>query len=56
MASKNNDSFYLSIAVVLAGLTKPGEVGEMIALSRLKSLSLDYKAGNVCLYILRFGI
>jgi hypothetical protein len=37
-------SFYLSIAVLLAGLTKPGEVGEILALYRLKSLSLDYKA------------
>jgi hypothetical protein len=37
-------SFYLSIAVLLAGLTKPGEVGEILALFRLKSLSLDYKA------------
>jgi hypothetical protein len=27
-----------------AELTKPGEVGEIIALYRLKSLSLDYKA------------
>jgi hypothetical protein len=47
MASKNNDSFsfYLSIAVLLkAGLTKPGEVDEILALYRLKSLSLDYKA------------
>jgi hypothetical protein len=34
-------SFYLSIAVLLAGLTEPGEV---LALYRLKSLSLDYKA------------
>jgi hypothetical protein len=32
------------IAVLLAGLTKPGEVGEILALYRLKSLSLDYKA------------
>jgi hypothetical protein len=39
--------FYLSIAVLLAGLTKPGEVGEMIALYRLKSLSLDCKASFV---------
>jgi hypothetical protein len=39
-----NDSFYLSIAVLLAGLTKPGEVGEILALYSLKSLSLDYKA------------
>jgi hypothetical protein len=37
-------SFYLSIAVFLAGLTKPGEVGEILDLFRLKSLSLDYKA------------
>jgi hypothetical protein len=37
-------SFYLSTAVLLAGLTKPGEVGEILALYRLKSLSLDYKA------------
>jgi hypothetical protein len=37
-------SFYFSIAVLLAGLTKPGEVGEILALYRLKSLSLDYKA------------
>jgi hypothetical protein len=43
---EKNDSFsfYLSIAVLLAGLTKPGEVGEILALYRLKSLSLDYKA------------
>jgi hypothetical protein len=27
-----------------AGLTKPGKVGEIIALYRLKSISLDYKA------------
>jgi hypothetical protein len=46
MASYKYDSFsfYLSIAVLLAGLTKPGEVGEILALYRLKSLSLDYKA------------
>jgi hypothetical protein len=37
-------SFYLSIAVLLAGLTEPGEVGEVLALYRLKSLSLNYKA------------
>jgi hypothetical protein len=37
-------SFYLSIALLLAGLTKPGEVGEILALYRLKSFSLDYKA------------
>jgi proteasome assembly chaperone (PAC2) family protein len=30
--------------VLLAGLTKPGEVGEILALYRLKSLSLDYQA------------
>jgi hypothetical protein len=30
--------------VLLAGLTKPGEVGEILALYRLKSLSFDYKA------------
>jgi hypothetical protein len=30
--------------VLLAGLTEPGEVGEVLALYRLKSLSLDYKA------------
>jgi hypothetical protein len=30
--------------VLLAGLTKLGEVGEILALYRLKSLSLDYKA------------
>ena len=43
---KKNDSFsfYLSIAVLLAGLTKPGEVGEILSLYRLKSLSLEYKA------------
>jgi tRNA U38,U39,U40 pseudouridine synthase TruA len=29
--------------VPLAGLTKPGEVGEILALYSLKSLSLDYK-------------
>jgi hypothetical protein len=29
--------------VLLAGLTKPGEVGEILALYSLKSLSLDYK-------------
>jgi hypothetical protein len=46
MASEKNDSFsfYLSIAVLLAGLTKQGEVGEILALYRLKSFSLDYKA------------
>jgi hypothetical protein len=46
MASKKNDSFsfYLSIAVLLAGLTKPGEVGEMLAIYRLKSISLGYKS------------
>jgi hypothetical protein len=27
-----------------AGLTKPGEVGEILTLYRLKSVSLDYKA------------
>jgi hypothetical protein len=27
-----------------SGLTKPGEVGEILALYRLKSLSLDYRA------------
>jgi hypothetical protein len=27
-----------------AGLTKPDEVGEILSLYRLKSLSLDYKA------------
>jgi hypothetical protein len=37
-------SFYLSIDVLLAGLTNPGEVGEILALFSLKSLSLDYKA------------
>jgi hypothetical protein len=36
-------SFYLSIAVLLAGLTKPGEVDEFV-LYRLKPLSLNYKA------------
>jgi hypothetical protein len=35
---------YLPIAVLLAGLTKPGEEGEILALYRLKSLSLDYEA------------
>jgi proteasome assembly chaperone (PAC2) family protein len=35
---------HLSIAVLLAGLTKPGEVGKILALYRLKSLSLDNKA------------
>jgi hypothetical protein len=30
--------------MLLAGLTKPGEVGEILALYSLKSLSLDYKA------------
>ena len=30
--------------MLLAGLTKPGEVGEILALYPLKSLSLDYKA------------
>jgi hypothetical protein len=37
-------SFYLSIDALLAGLIKPGEMGEILALYRLKSLSLDYKA------------
>ena len=30
--------------MLLAGLTKPAEVGDILALYRLKSLSLDYKA------------
>jgi hypothetical protein len=30
--------------VLLAGLTKPAEVGDILTLYRLKSLSLDYKA------------
>jgi hypothetical protein len=30
--------------LLLAGLTKPGKVGEILALYWLKSLSLDYKA------------
>jgi hypothetical protein len=42
--SNDSFSFYLSIAVLLAGLTKPCEVGEILALYSLKSLSLDYKA------------
>jgi hypothetical protein len=29
---------------LIPGLTKPGEVGEILALYRLKSLFLDYKA------------
>jgi hypothetical protein len=33
------------------GLTKPGEVGEILALYRLKSLSLDYKAKLVALFL-----
>jgi hypothetical protein len=32
--------------VLLAWLTKPGEVGEILALYQLKSLSLDYKANT----------
>jgi hypothetical protein len=44
LKKKDSFSFYLSIAVLLAGLTKPGEVGEILALYSLKSLSLDYKA------------
>jgi hypothetical protein len=46
-------SFYRSIAVLLAGLTKLGEVGEILALYRLKSLSLDYKARlkSPCLFL-----
>jgi hypothetical protein len=31
---------FVSVVIV----TKPGEVGEILALYRLKSLSLDYKA------------
>ena len=34
----------LKMAIVVAGLTKPGEMGEILALFWLKSLSLDYKA------------
>jgi hypothetical protein len=30
--------------MLLAGLTKPGEEGEILALYRPKSLSLDYEA------------
>ena len=30
--------------MLLVGLTKPGEMGEILALYRMKSLSLDYKA------------
>jgi hypothetical protein len=30
--------------MLLAGLTKPGEEGEILALYRLKSHSLDYEA------------
>jgi hypothetical protein len=45
MYLKNDScSFYLSIAVLLAELTKQGEVGEILAVYRLKLLSLDYKA------------
>jgi hypothetical protein len=33
-----------SINYVDPGLTKPGEVGEIVTLYRLKPLSLDYKA------------
>jgi hypothetical protein len=32
------------MAIVVAGLTKPGEMGEILALFWLKSLSLNYKA------------
>ena len=34
----------IQLPVIIPGLTKPGEVGEILALYRLKSLSLDYKA------------
>ena len=39
--------------MLLAGLTKPGEVGEILALYRLKSLSLDYKAKlkSLCFFL-----
>ena len=45
--------------MLLAGLTKPGEVGEILALYSLKSLSLDYKAKLVALFLannLRFMV
>jgi hypothetical protein len=38
----DNSTYHHSCA--LAGLTEPGEVGKVLALLRLKSLSLDYKA------------
>jgi hypothetical protein len=37
-------NFKLPWATVSAGITKPGEVGEILALYRLKSLSLVFKA------------
>jgi hypothetical protein len=35
------------------GLTKPGEVGEIVTLYRLKPLSLDYKAKlkSLCFFL-----
>jgi hypothetical protein len=48
--SNNNDGYQGStykvtqLVLLLTTLTKPGEVGEILALYRLKSLSLDYKA------------
>ena len=37
-------NFTTYIITSTTGLTKPGEVGEILALYRLKSLSLAYKA------------
>ena len=45
------DIFTCSSYVETPGLTKPGEVGEVLALYWLKSLSPDYKAKLVALFL-----
>jgi hypothetical protein len=49
-----NQQIKPSLLLLLAGLTKPGEVGEILALYSLKSLSLDYKAKlkSPCFFLL----
>jgi hypothetical protein len=40
----NKSGVFKNVKDEVIGLTKPGEVGEILVLYRLKSLSLDYKA------------
>ena len=40
----SSDNPHLLLSNNISGLIKPGEVGEILSLFRLKSLSLDYKA------------